>query len=145
VLRWIYLSAAILLEVSGTLALRMATEHPVWFVLVAIGEVGSFFFLALILRIGAPIGVVYGIWAAIGTALTAVLAAVLFGDPLTWLMSAGVVLVMGGVFVVEVGSSSAAARRAAAEAVEAGVAGHEAGAAGHEAGAAGHEVEEDAR
>jgi small multidrug resistance pump len=51
-----------------------------------------------------PVGVAYGIWAACGVALTALLAAVVFGDPLTWTMGLGVVLVIGGVLLVELGS-----------------------------------------
>jgi small multidrug resistance pump len=113
VLRWVYLSAAILLEVSGTLSLRMATEHPAWFLGTAIGEAGAFVFLSLLLRIGAPIGVVYGIWAAAGVVLTAVLAAILFHDPLTWVMGLGIAIVVGGVLLVELASAGHAKKEEA--------------------------------
>jgi small multidrug resistance pump len=39
-----------------------------------------------------------------GTAGTAALAAVLFGDPFTWPVVAGIALIVGGVLLVEVGS-----------------------------------------
>jgi small multidrug resistance pump len=115
VLRWVYLSAAILLEVAGTLAFRAMTDVPAWVIVFVLGEAGSFLFLALLLRIGASIGVVYGIWAACGVVLTAVLAAWLFHDPLTWLMGLGIAIVVGGVFLVELGSSRHAKSAAADE------------------------------
>ncbi|GAA1961586.1 DMT family transporter [Microbacterium aquimaris] len=104
--KWLYLVGAIVLEVSATLALRQLVEHAAWIVLVVIGYAGAFLCLALLLRTGAPIGLTYGVWAASGVALTAVLAAVLYGDPLTWLMSLGIAIVIGGVLLVEMGAST---------------------------------------
>ncbi|MBB2974634.1 small multidrug resistance pump [Microbacterium endophyticum] len=104
--KWLYLVGAILLEVSATLSLRMMTENFVWVVPVAIGYVGAFLCLAFLLRAGAPIGLTYGVWAASGVALTAVSASLLFSDPLTWLMSLGIIVVIGGVLLVEVGATS---------------------------------------
>jgi small multidrug resistance pump len=98
---WGVLLLAIACEVTATLALRAATDHAGWFVVVAVGYVAAFGALALLLRGGAAIGVIYGIWAALGVALTAVLAAVVFGDPLSWTMGLGIVLVMVGVVAVE--------------------------------------------
>ena len=45
----------------------------------------------------------YG-WGALGTAATAVLAAVFFGDPFTWPIAAGIALIIAGVLLVELGS-----------------------------------------
>ncbi|MBA8815888.1 small multidrug resistance pump [Microbacterium halimionae] len=104
--KWLYLVGAILLEVSATLSLRMMTENFAWVVAVSIGYVGAFLCLALLLRAGAPIGLTYGVWAASGVALTAVAAALLFGDPLTWLMSLGIIVVIGGVLLVEIGATT---------------------------------------
>jgi len=50
-----------------------------------------------------PIGVAYGIWAATGVALTAVLGRVLFREPLTRLMLGGIGLIIVGVLLVELG------------------------------------------
>ncbi|MDZ8172324.1 DMT family transporter [Microbacterium xanthum] len=104
--KWLYLVGAIVLEVSATLALRQLVDHAGWIVLVVVGYGGAFLCLALLLRTGAPIGLSYGVWAASGVALTAVLAAVLYGDPLTWLMSLGIAIVIGGVLLVEMGAST---------------------------------------
>jgi len=51
----------------------------------------------------------YGIWGALGTAATAVLAAAIFGDPFTWLIAAGIGLIIAGVLLVEFGSRPARA------------------------------------
>jgi small multidrug resistance pump len=59
--------------------------------------------LAGALALGLPIGVAYGIWAATGVALTAILGRVLFRDPLTRTMLAGIVLIIGGVLLIELG------------------------------------------
>ena len=94
--KWLYLVGAIVLEVSATLSLRQLVDHAGWIVLVLLGYGGAFLCLALLLRAGAPIGLTYGVWAASGVALTAVLAALLYGDPLTWLMSLGIAIVVPG-------------------------------------------------
>ncbi|WP_194385121.1 DMT family transporter [Microbacterium luteum] len=104
--KWLYLVGAIVLEVSATLSLRQLVDHAGWIVLVLLGYGGAFLCLALLLRAGAPIGLTYGVWAASGVALTAVLAALLYGDPLTWLMSLGIAIVIGGVLLVEMGAST---------------------------------------
>jgi small multidrug resistance pump len=99
------LSAAIALEVLGTLALRASQglSKPLWIVPVAVGYIGAFALLTLVLKAGMPVGVGYAIWAGVGVAATAVLAHYWFRDPLTWLMGAGTALIIGGVILVELG------------------------------------------
>jgi small multidrug resistance pump len=110
--RWLLLAAAILLEVAATLALRAAVDQPAWYGLVVIGYAGAFVALTFVLRLGVGVGVAYGIWAACGVALTAVLATIIFGDPLTVVMGVGIAVVIGGVLCVELGSQAAHAKRA---------------------------------
>ena len=100
---WMVLVGAIVAEVVATLALRAALDSPGWYALTAAGYVTAFVLLALLLRMGAKIGSVYGICAASGVALTALLAAWLFGEALTWPMVLGIVVVMVGVVLVETG------------------------------------------
>lgn len=100
------LLSAIAFEVSATLSLRQAVIEPGWYALAAIGYVGAFIFLAAVLRAGMGVGVAYAIWAALGVALTAVLAIVFFGERLTPTILAGVALVLVGVVLVELGSAS---------------------------------------
>ena len=103
---WPWLAGAILSEVGATLALRAATDRPAWSVLTAVGYTASFVFLAVVLRRGMAIGVAYGIWAASGVALTAVLARFIFGEPLTRTMALGILLIAAGVLVVELGANA---------------------------------------
>ena len=107
--KWALLAGAIFTEVAATLSLRASVDHSAWFVVVVTGYVVSFVMLTLVLRAGMPVGVAYGIWGALGTAVTAVLAAVLFGDPFTWPIVAGIGLIIAGVLLVEFGSHRAEA------------------------------------
>ncbi|BBX02337.1 QacE family quaternary ammonium compound efflux SMR transporter [Mycolicibacterium moriokaense] len=107
--KWALLAGAISTEVTATLSLRASQDHSAWIVVVVVGYVASFFLLTLVLRAGVPVGVAYGIWGALGTAATAVFAAVLFGDPFTWPIVAGIGLIIAGVLLVEFGSHRAQA------------------------------------
>lgn len=51
------------------------------------------------------LGVAYGIWAAAGVALTAILSRILFKEPLTWVMGLGIILIAGGVLLIELGAA----------------------------------------
>ena len=105
--RWLYLIGSISLEVTATMALKGALEHPWLYAVVAASYIGAFAMLAVVLRLGMSIGVAYGIWGAAGVALTAILSMIIFGEPLTLLMSIGIVLVIGGVLAVELGAQHA--------------------------------------
>jgi small multidrug resistance pump len=101
---WIYLAGAILAEVGGTLSLRAAaTGRAVWYSAVTAGYVLAFVLLSLALTEGLGIGVAYGIWAASGVALMAVAGRILFKEPLTGVMAAGIALIVSGVLLVELG------------------------------------------
>ena len=109
--RWLYLGGAIITEVSATLALKAAIGAPAWYVLVVLGYVTAFFLLSVCLRLGMSISVAYGAWGAGGVTATALLSAGIFDEPLTWLMGAGMALILAGVITVEVGSQKAHAKQ----------------------------------
>ena len=101
---WVLLAVAIVSEVGATISLKLATDgKKVFFVPVVAGYLIAFSLLAVALTLGLPIGVAYGIWAATGVALTAILGRVLFREPLTGLMLGGIALIIAGVFLVELG------------------------------------------
>ncbi|SCX27574.1 DMT family transporter [Mycolicibacterium fluoranthenivorans] len=102
--KWLLLSAAIVVEVAATLSLRASQDDSAWLVVVVVGYTGAFALMAAVMRAGMPVGVAYGIWGAVGTAVTASLGAVLFGDPFTWLIVIGIGLIIAGVLLVEFGS-----------------------------------------
>lgn len=97
------LGAAILLEVLATLALRASEgfRRKVWLAPVVVGYVASFYLLWLTLSLGAPVGLVYGIWTACGVALVAVVARFLFGERLTPMMGLGIAFIVAGVLTIE--------------------------------------------
>ena len=102
------LAGAIILEVTGTLSLRASEGFTRWgwAIPVVLGYLTSFVLLAFVLKRGLPVGIAYGIWAGVGVAATAVLARFLFGDPFTWLMAGGIVLIAGGVLLLEPGHTA---------------------------------------
>ena len=101
---WFFLSLAIVFEVVGTMSLRMASSgRPRYYALVAGGYVLSYAMLSVALVFGMPLGVAYGIWSAVGVALIALLARIIWKEPLTPRMILGLVLIMIGVLLVEIG------------------------------------------
>ncbi|GAB3511514.1 DMT family transporter [Amycolatopsis cihanbeyliensis] len=100
------LLAAILAEVVGTIAVRFSDgfSKPVPSVVAALGVVGAYFLLSRVLKQGMGVGVAYGIWAALGVSLIAIIG-IFLGDGLTWIQGAGVVLVIGGVLALELGAA----------------------------------------
>src|SRR5699024_4368131 len=100
---WLWMAAAVVCEVGATLGLRASDglRRRWWLVPVASGYLAAFVFLALALAAGMPVSVAYGVWTAIGVALVAVLARVLWQDPLTPAMLAGLGLIIVGVLVIE--------------------------------------------
>lgn len=102
--RWLLLGSAVVTEVTGTLALRGAVDRPWLYAVTAVGYAASFWALVRLLQSGWSVGVVYGIWSALGVAATAALSSVLFGEAFTAVMVLGLVLIVGGVVLVEVGS-----------------------------------------
>lgn len=100
---WLALIGAILVEVFATLALRASDgfRRKVWIAPVIGGYVMSFYLLWLALSWGVPVGIAYGIWTACGVALVAIIARFLFREPLTPVMLLGIVLIVSGVFTIE--------------------------------------------
>ncbi|WP_328993251.1 multidrug efflux SMR transporter [Kribbella sp. NBC_01245] len=107
-MKWLFLIAAIIAEVGATMSLRASDgmRKKSWIGAIAAGYVLAFVFISLSLDRGMALGVAYGIWAATGVALTALLARVIFREPLTALMSAGILLIAPGVLLVELGASA---------------------------------------
>lgn len=105
---WAALMGAILFEVIATLALRASKgfRKRIWIVPVTIGYLASFYLLWLTLRLGMHVGIAYGVWTACGVALVAVAARVLFREPLTWLMVAGIALIVAGVLTIEMAGAA---------------------------------------
>jgi small multidrug resistance pump len=53
------------------------------------------------------LGVAYGVWAALGVTLVALIGAFFLGESLTWVQAGGIVLVVAGVLALELGAAHA--------------------------------------
>ena len=102
---WLFLGGAIVTEVTATLSLKRALDHPAFYSVVVLGYLTAFVLLSLTLKQGLGVGVAYGVWAACGVGLTAVGSRLFFGEPLTGVMVGGFTLIVAGVLLVELGSA----------------------------------------
>ncbi len=105
---WLTLAAGIALEVLSTLGLRASDgfRKRVWIAPVVIGYVASFAFISWTLSLGMPVGIAYGVWSASGVALVALMGKVLFAEPLTPMMLAGITLIIAGVLTIELSGAA---------------------------------------
>ncbi|TCP57268.1 small multidrug resistance pump [Tamaricihabitans halophyticus] len=105
---YLLLAVAICGEVLGTTSLKLSENFsklwPTVFVIVGYGI--AFTTLARVLTMGIPMGVAYAIWAAAGVALVAIIGVVFFGEGINLAMIAGLVLVIAGVVLLEMGRTA---------------------------------------
>lgn len=104
---WLLLALAIASEVTATLSLRASEglRRRRWIPVIVIGYLAAFVLLGTILAMGMPVGVAYGIWAAAGVAVTAVLGRLIFKDHFSAMMAVGVALIVVGVALIEFGGA----------------------------------------
>ncbi|NYF10312.1 small multidrug resistance pump [Leifsonia sp. AK011] len=103
---YLFLALAIAGEVIATTFLKFTSgEKAVWWAypIVGIGYVFAFFMLSQTLSRGVPLGIAYAIWAGVGVVLVAIISWLAFGELLTWQQIAGIVLVVAGVALLELG------------------------------------------
>jgi len=106
---WVLLAGAILSEVAATISLRLSEgfTKAVPSTIVVVGYLASFVLLSQVLKRGMAVGVAYGIWAAVGVSLVAVIGAAFLGETLTWVQVGGLALVIVGVVAVQSGAHTA--------------------------------------
>jgi len=106
---WVLLAGAILSEVAATISLRLSEgfTKAVPSTIVVVGYLVSFVLLSQVLKRGMAVGVAYGIWAAVGVSLVAVIGAAFLGETLTWVQVGGLALVIVGVVAVQSGAHTA--------------------------------------
>ncbi|WP_326794914.1 SMR family transporter [Streptomyces sp. NBC_01808] len=104
---YVLLIGAILSEVTATVALRLSEGFSKILpsIVVVVGYITAFTLLSLVLKRGMSMGIAYGIWAAAGVALVALIGAAFLGDGLTGVQIGGLVLVAAGVVALEVGGA----------------------------------------
>jgi len=103
---YIFLAVAIIGEVIATSFLKLTSgEKSVWWAYpaVIVGYILAFSMLSLALGKGIPLGIAYAIWAGVGVVAVAIISWLVFHEPLSPLQIAGIVLVIGGVTLLEFG------------------------------------------
>lgn len=105
---YLYLAAAIVSEVIATSFLKFASgPRSAWwaYIILGVGYVLSFVLLSVTLRAGVPLGIAYAIWAGAGVVVVAVISWLVFHESLTWQQIVGMVLVIAGVGLLELGAA----------------------------------------
>ncbi|MEO3795411.1 multidrug efflux SMR transporter [Nonomuraea sp. B10E15] len=99
---WLLLALAIVSEVLATSALKLGNgfTHLGWSAVVAAGYIVSFVLLAQALKLHLEVGTAYAVWSGAGTAAIALIGAVFLGETLTPLKIGGILLIIGGVVVL---------------------------------------------
>lgn len=102
---WALLGAAIVCELFGTTFIKLSNgfTEPAFVVGVAISYLASFSLFSFALK-RLPLGLSYGVWGGIGTIGTAVIGALVFGEPVTVLMGLGIALIIAGVAFMNAGT-----------------------------------------
>ncbi|MFD9392799.1 DMT family transporter [Streptomyces sp. NPDC060000] len=103
---YLTLVGAIAAEVAATTSMKYSDGFSrLWpSLLTAVGYVVAFLLLAQTLKT-VGIGTAYAIWAGVGTAAIAVIGLALFGESLTLTKAAGILLIVGGVVVLNLGGA----------------------------------------
>ena len=106
---WWWLTAAIVCEVCGTLALRSSDGFTRWgpIAIVVIAYSLSFYALSQALARGIALGSAYAIWSAVGIAAIAVLGIWIFDDSLSGQQLLGLGIIVVGIVVLQLGASHA--------------------------------------
>ncbi|GAA3664975.1 multidrug efflux SMR transporter [Nonomuraea antimicrobica] len=99
---WLLLAFAIASEVLATSALKLSNgfTHLGWSIVVAAGYITSFALLAQVLKLQLDVGTAYAVWSGAGTAAIALIGAAFMGETLTPLKIGGILLIIGGVVVL---------------------------------------------
>ncbi len=98
---YIYLTIAVIGEVFATAMLKMSVGFTVLMPSIGVvsGYVLSFYCLSLCLST-IPLSLAYAIWAGSGTALTAVIGVVVWGEIFNNFKTFGIIMIIGGVILL---------------------------------------------
>lgn len=106
---WLFLALAIVAEVVATSALKSSEGFtrlaPT--ALVVVGYVIAFYFLALAIKV-IPVGIAYAVWAGLGIVLISLIGWLVFQQKLDAPGVIGMALILSGVLVINLFSSTSA-------------------------------------
>lgn len=107
---WQALFGAILLEVGGTTIMKLSQSWSfyggallglalMWIL------IGLSYYLLAVATTGIPVGVAYSFWEGFGLALVTISSVIILGEPLSLKRIAGLVCVLGGAYLVHLGTT----------------------------------------
>lgn len=103
---WVVLAIAIVLEVCGTVCLKMSNGMtrlvPVLGVIAF--YISTFVLMAVSMKT-LEVGTAYAVWAGLGTALITVAGIILFGESFAWTKILGTALIVAGVALLHSSST----------------------------------------
>ncbi|MGM9988205.1 MAG: DMT family transporter [Bacillaceae bacterium] len=106
------LAIAIMSEIFGTTMLKLSEGFtnllPSLAVIFGFGL--AFYSLSLCLKT-VPLSLAYAIWSGVGTALTALIGVLLWGEPFNMITLSGLVLIIGGVALLNVSNNDETANK----------------------------------
>jgi small multidrug resistance pump len=104
---YVFLLVAIAFEVIATSLLKATDGFTrLWpTVVVLTGYVAAFAALAWAIKQDLPVGVAYAMWSGLGTAAIVAIGVVFLGDPVSLQKVAGVMLVIGGIVLLNLGGA----------------------------------------
>ncbi|WP_410985254.1 DMT family transporter [Bacillus cereus] len=103
---FLFLAIAIVSEVFGTSMLKVSNGFTKILpsIGVVLGFASAFFFLSKALQ-HIQLSTAYAIWSGVGTALTALIGVLVWKDVFTWQTALGIILIIGGVIVLNMSGS----------------------------------------
>jgi len=104
---YIALTISIITEVFATTMLKMSDGFTILLpsIGVIIGYAVSFYSISICLKT-LPLSLAYAIWSGVGTALTALIGVLVWGDLFNTLMLCGIILIIGGVVLLNTSSNA---------------------------------------
>ena len=105
---YLILLCAIIAETIGTTALYASQQftRPLPSLLTVLAYAVAFYLLSLTLKT-LPVGVMYAMWSGLGIVLIALIAFVLYGQKLDLAAVLGIALIVAGILVINLFSSTA--------------------------------------
>ncbi len=99
---WLLVLTAGVLETGWAIGLKYSDgfTRPIPSALTILGALASFWLLSLAMK-DLPVGTAYAVWVGIGTMGTAILAVILFGEPVNALRVMGFLMILAGIIALK--------------------------------------------
>lgn len=98
---WLYLMIAIILEVAGTVALKVSDGlNRALPTALTVGLYGASFLASALALAKLDVSIAYAVWSALGTALIATIGMLWFKEPATAMKLISIALIIAGVVIM---------------------------------------------